>query len=139
MEVPAVVYQIPLWAGGLLLATGDLESHPLQLQLRRIFRIVVGAEKRGIEEIPPCPSVMEQGKLAQGCQHQDKRSSEGNIRRSVVGSEVTDNGVSCQSLLQAPRLAAKVGYLGIHLMTLKGLSSLKDQLQSQSEGEVRSL
>ena len=99
---------------------------------------MVRAEKRGIE-ILPCPSVMEQGKLAKGCQYQDKRSSEGNIRRYVVGSEVTDNGVSCQSLLQAPRLAVKVGYLGIHPIALKGLSSLKDQLQTHSEEEVRKL
>lgn len=55
-----------------------------------------------------------------------------------MGSEVTDNGVTCQSLLQAPRLAAKVGHLGIHPMALKGLSSLKDQLQSHSEEEVLS-
>jgi hypothetical protein len=135
MEAPAVAYQIPLRGGDLLLATGDLGSHPLQL--RRIFRIVVRAEKRGIG-ILPCPSVMEQGKLVQGCQYQDKRPSEGNTRRNVVGSEVTDNGVTCQSLLQAPRLAAKVGYLGIHPIALKGLSSLKDQLQSHSEEEVRS-
>jgi hypothetical protein len=99
---------------------------------------VVRAEKRGIE-ILPCPSVMEQGKLAQGCQYQDKRSSEGNIRRNAVGSEVTDNGVSCQSLLQAPRSAARAGCLGIHPVALKGLSRLKDQLQSHSEEEVRSL
>jgi hypothetical protein len=136
MEAPAVAYQILLRVGDLLLATGDLGSHPLQL--RRIFRIVMRAEKRGIEVLP-CPSVMERGKLAQGCQYQDKRSSEGNIRRNVVGSEVTDNGVSCQSLLWVPRLAAKVGYLGIHPIALKGLSSLKDQLQSHSEEEVRSL
>src|SRR6267154_5471724 len=121
MEAPAVAYQIPLRAGNLLLATGDLGSHPLQL--RRIFRIVGRAEKRGIE-ILPYPSVMKQRKLAQRCQYQDKRPSEGNIHRNVVGSEVTDNGASCQSLLQAPRLAAKVGYLGIHRIALKGLSSL---------------
>lgn len=136
MEAPAVAYQIPLRVGDPLLATGDLGSRPLQL--RRIFRIVVWAEKRG-SEILPCPCVMEQGKLAQGCQYQDKRSSEGNIGRNVVGSEVTDNGVFCQNLPQAPRLAAKVDCLGIHPIALKGLSSLKDQLQSHSEEEVRRL
>lgn len=73
---------------------------------------------------------MQQGKLAQECQYQDKRSSEGNIRRNVVGSEATDNGLSRQSLLQVPRLAAKAGYLGIHPIALKGLSGLEDQLQS---------
>lgn len=99
---------------------------------------MVRAEKRGFE-ILPCPCVMEQGKLTQGCQYQDKRSSEGNIRRNVVGSEVTDNGVSCQDLPQAPRLAAKVDCLGIHPIALEGLSRLKDQLQSHSEEEVRSL
>jgi len=56
-----------------------------------------------------------------------------------MGSEVTDNGLSCQNLLQAPRLAAKVGCLGIHLIALKGLSSPKDQLRSHSKEEVRSL
>jgi len=127
MEVPAVAYQIPLRAGDLLLATGDLGSHPLQL-----FRIAVRAEKRGIE-ILPSPSVMEQGKLAQGCQYQDKRTSEGNIRRNVVGSEVTDNGEFCQSLLQAPQLVPKVGCLGIHPI------ALKDQLQSHLEEDVWSL
>jgi hypothetical protein len=139
MEAPAVAYQIPLRPGDLLLATGDLESHPLQL--RRIFRIVARAEKRGIE-ILPCPSVMEEGKLAQECQLQDERSAEGNIRRNEAGWEVTDSGISCQRLLQAPRLAAKVGCLGIHLIALKGLSSLKGQLHSHShshsEEEVRS-
>jgi hypothetical protein len=133
MEAPAVAYQIPLRAGDLLLVTGDLGSHPLQL--RRISRIVVRAGKRGIE-ILPCPSVMEQGNLAQGCQYQDKQPSEGNVHRNVVDSEVADNGVSCQSLLQAPRLAAKVGCLVIHSMALKGL---KDRLQPHSEEEVRSL
>jgi hypothetical protein len=90
-------------------------------------------------EILPCPSVMEQGKPAQECQYQDKRSSGGNIRRNVVGPEEADNGVYCQSLLQAPQLAAKVGCLGIHPIALKGSSSPKDQLQSHSEEEVRSL
>jgi hypothetical protein len=99
---------------------------------------VVRAEKRGIE-ILPFPSVMEQGELTQGCQYQDKQSSEGNIRRNVVGLEVTDNRVYRQDLLQAPRLAAKVGCLGIHRIALKGLSSLKNQLQSHPEEEVRSL
>lgn len=127
MEAPAVAYQIPLRAEDLLLATGDSESHPLQL--RRIFRIVVRPKKRGIE-ILPCPSVMEQGELVQGCQCQDKRTSEVNIRRDVGGSEVTDNGVFCQSFLQAPPLVAEVGCLGTHPIALKDSSSLKDQLQS---------
>jgi hypothetical protein len=82
---------------------------------------------------------MEQGKLALGCQYQGKRPSEGNIRWNVVGSEVADNGISYQNLPQAPRLAAKVDCLGIHPIALKGLSSLKDQLRSHSEEEVRSL
>jgi len=136
MEAPDVAYQVLPRAGDLLLKTGDLKSHPLQL--RRIFRIVVRAERGGIE-ILSCPSVMEQGKLAQGCQYQDKRSSEGNIHRNVVGPEVTDNVVSCQSLLRAPRLTVKVGCLGIHPIPLKGLPSLKDLLQSHLEEEVRSL
>jgi hypothetical protein len=129
------VYQIPLRERDLLLATGD-SGYPFQL--RRVFRIVVRAEKRGIETLP-CPSVTELGKLAQGCQYQDKRSSEGNVRRNVMGSEVTDNGLSCQNLLQALRLAAMVGCLGIHLIARKGLVSLNDQLRSHSEEEARSL
>ncbi len=133
MEDPAVAYQILLRAGDPLLATGDLESHPPQL--REVFRIVGQAEKGGIE-ILSCPSVMEQEKLAQQCQYQDKRSSEGNIRRNVVDAEVTDNGISCQSLLQAPRLDAKVGCLGIRPIALKDLLSLKYQLQSHSVEEV---
>jgi hypothetical protein len=112
------VYQIPLQAREILLANGDLGSYPFQL--RRIFRVVVRAEKSGVEFLL-CPSVMEQAELAQGSQYQDKQSSEGNIRRNVVSSEVTDNGVSCQNLLQAPQLAAKVGCLGIHRIALEGL------------------
>lgn len=99
---------------------------------------MVWAEKSGFEILPCCPRVMEQGKLARGCQYRDKWFSAGNIRRNVVGSEVTDNR-SCQNLPQAPRLAAKVDCLEINPIAIKGLSCLKDQLQSHSEEEVRSL
>jgi hypothetical protein len=125
MEAPAVAYQILLPAGDFLLATGDLGSHPSQC--RKMFRIEGQAEMKRIETLP-CPSVMEQGKLAQGCRYQDTRPSEGNIRREVVDSEVTDNEASGQNLLQAHLLDAKVGCLGVHPIALKDLSRLKDQL-----------
>jgi hypothetical protein len=130
MEAPAVAYQILLRAGDLLLVTGGLGSHPFQS--RETFRMVGQAEMRRIE-ILSCPSLMEQGKLAQGCQYQDTRPSEGNIRRNAVDSGVTGNGAPCQNLFQARRLAPRVGCLGIHPIALKDLSRLKDQLHSQPE------
>lgn len=95
MEALAVVYQILLGGGVLLLVAGYLRLYPPQS--RKVLRTVGLEEMIGIER-PPSPPAMGREKLAQGCQYHDNRLSE----RSVSWKEysgVNEDEASCQGLL----------------------------------------